>query len=71
RRRPPTATPTSAPAGRGTGAAAGGGGRAGGGDDDEDFLQPTPTEPERRPSRRHPTMPSWEDVLLGVRGKDD
>lgn len=42
-----------------------------GNDDDEDFLQPTPTEPERRPSRRHPTMPSWEDVLLGVRGKDD
>lgn len=43
------------------------------GDDDnnDDFLQPTPTEPERRPSRRHPTMPSWEDVLLGVRGKDD
>jgi hypothetical protein len=39
--------------------------------DNEDFLQPTPTEPERRPSRRHPTMPSWEDVLLGVRGKDD
>lgn len=39
---------------------------------DEDFLQPTPTEPERKPSsRRHPTMPSWEDVLLGVRGKDD
>lgn len=67
----PQATPTSAPAGRGAGDAAGGGGGAGGGDDDEDFLQPTPTEPERRPSRRHPTMPSWEDVLLGVRGKDD
>ncbi|MEB8326131.1 septation protein SepH [Dietzia kunjamensis] len=47
--------------------------RRGNGDDDDndDFLQPTPTEPERRPSRRHPTMPSWEDVLLGVRGKDD
>ncbi|WP_440221078.1 septation protein SepH [Dietzia sp. MNB45] len=42
-----------------------------GDDDNNDFLQPTPTEPERRPSRRHPTMPSWEDVLLGVRGKDD
>lgn len=41
------------------------------GDDDEEFLQHTPTEPERRSSRRHPTMPSWEDVLLGVRGKDD
>ena len=41
-------------------------------DDDEDFLQHTPTEPQRRPSsRRHPTMPSWEDVLLGVRSKDD
>ena len=40
--------------------------------DDEDFLQHTPTEPQRRPSsRRHPTMPSWEDVLLGVRSKDD
>lgn len=39
---------------------------------DEDFLQPTPTEPERKPSsRRHPTMPSWEDVLLGVRSKED
>ncbi|KAA0916926.1 septation protein SepH [Dietzia sp. ANT_WB102] len=45
--------------------------REGAGNDDDDFLQPTPTEPERRPSRRHPTMPSWEDVLLGVRGKDD
>ena len=42
-----------------------------GDDDNNDFRQPTPTEPERRPSRRHPTMPSWEDVLLGVRGKDD
>ena len=41
------------------------------GEAEDDFLQPTPTEPERRPSRRHPTMPSWEDVLLGVRGKDD
>lgn len=40
-------------------------------DDDDEFLQHPPTEPERRPSRRHPTMPSWEDVLLGVRGKDD
>lgn len=39
--------------------------------DDDDFLQHPPTEPERRHSRRHPTMPSWEDVLLGVRGKDD
>jgi hypothetical protein len=39
--------------------------------EDEDFLQHPPTEPERRTSRRHPTMPSWEDVLLGVRGKDD
>ena len=40
--------------------------------EDEDFLQHTPTEPERKPSsRRHPTMPSWEDVLLGVRSKDD
>ncbi|GAA4259530.1 septation protein SepH [Dietzia aurantiaca] len=39
--------------------------------DADDFLQHTPTEPERRPSRRHPTMPSWEDVLLGVRSKDD
>ena len=39
---------------------------------DEDFLQPTPAEPERKPSsRRHPTMPSWEDVLLGVRSKED
>ena len=39
---------------------------------DENFLQPTPTEPERKPSsRRHPTMPSWEDVLLGVRSKED
>ncbi|UVE94956.1 septation protein SepH [Dietzia sp. B32] len=47
------------------------GGNRAGNDDDEDFLQPTPTEPERRPARRHPTMPSWEDVLLGVRGKDD
>lgn len=41
------------------------------GDDDEDFLRHPPAEPERRPSRRHPTMPSWEDVLLGVRSKDD
>ena len=40
-------------------------------DDDEDFLQHPPTTPEKRASRRHPTMPSWEDVLLGVRGKDD
>jgi len=41
-------------------------------DADDDFLQPTPNEPERKPSsRRHPTMPSWEDVLLGVRSKDD
>lgn len=41
-------------------------------DDDEGFLQHPPAEPERRPSRRqHPAMPSWEDVLLGVRGKDD
>ena len=44
---------------------------AGAGEADDDFLRPTPTEPERRTSRRHPTMPSWEDVLLGVRGKDD
>ena len=41
------------------------------GHDDEDFLQHPPAAPERRSSRRHPTMPSWEDVLLGVRGKDD
>lgn len=40
-------------------------------DDDEDFLQHPPATPEKRASRRHPTMPSWEDVLLGVRGKDD
>ena len=39
--------------------------------EDGEFLQHPPTEPERRGSRRHPTMPSWEDVLLGVRGKDD
>lgn len=39
--------------------------------DDEDFLRHPPSEPERRSSRRHPTMPSWEDVLLGVRSKDD
>lgn len=58
----------------GSGSSSGEPARAGDGaenDDDEAFLQPTPTEPERRPSRRHPTMPSWEDVLLGVRGKDD
>ena len=42
-------------------------------DPEDDFLQHPPAEPgpERRASRRHPTMPSWEDVLLGVRGKDD
>lgn len=40
-------------------------------DDDEDFLRHPPAEPERRSSRRHPAMPSWEDVLLGVRSKDD
>lgn len=40
-------------------------------DDEDEFLQHPSTEPERRSSRRHPTMPSWEDVLLGVRGKDD
>lgn len=42
-------------------------------DTEDDFLQhpPAEPEPERRASRRHPTMPSWEDVLLGVRGKDD
>ena len=40
-------------------------------EEDEDFLQHPPTTPEKRASRRHPTMPSWEDVLLGVRGKDD
>lgn len=67
----PGARPSAAPAARGEGAAPASGGSAAGDDDDEDFLQPTPTEPERRPSRRHPTMPSWEDVLLGVRGKDD
>ena len=39
--------------------------------DEDEFLQHPSTEPERRSSRRHPTMPSWEDVLLGVRGKDD
>lgn len=39
--------------------------------DDEAFLQNPPAESERRGSRRHPAMPSWEDVLLGVRGKDD
>lgn len=38
---------------------------------DEDFLQHPPARAERKTSRRHPTMPSWEDVLLGVRGKDD
>ncbi|MDX2356811.1 septation protein SepH [Dietzia sp. PP-33] len=38
---------------------------------DDHFLQHPPAEPERRTTRRHPTMPSWEDVLLGVRGKDD
>lgn len=40
-------------------------------DDEAEFLQHPPAEPERRTSRRHPAMPSWEDVLLGVRGKDD
>lgn len=43
-------------------------------DDTDEFLRHPPAEPEpdRRPSsRRHPTMPSWEDVLLGVRGKDE
>lgn len=40
-------------------------------DDESDFLQHPPAEPARRQSRRHPAMPSWEDVLLGVRGKDD
>ncbi len=39
--------------------------------DEDEFLQHPSTEPERRSSRRHPAMPSWEDVLLGVRGKDD
>ncbi|AVZ38769.1 MULTISPECIES: septation protein SepH [unclassified Dietzia] len=38
---------------------------------EDHFLQHPPAEPERRTARRHPTMPSWEDVLLGVRGKDD
>ncbi|MDX7526721.1 hypothetical protein SJ358_24335, partial [Enterobacter hormaechei] len=38
---------------------------------DDHFLQHPPADPERRTTRRHPTMPSWEDVLLGVRGKDD
>ena len=38
---------------------------------DEDFLLHTPSDPQpKRPARRHPTMPSWEDVLLGVRSKD-
>ena len=46
-------------------------GRDGEDDDEDGFLQHPPAEPERRTSRRHPTMPSWEDVLLGVRGKDD
>lgn len=47
-------------------------GKAGEKTEEDDFLQPTPNEPERKPSsRRHPTMPSWEDVLLGVRSKDD
>lgn len=41
------------------------------GDDDEEFLKHPPAEPGRRSSRRHPAMPSWEDVLLGVRSKDD
>lgn len=40
-------------------------------DTGEDFLQHPPDRPEKKSSRRHPTMPSWEDVLLGVRSKDD
>lgn len=40
-------------------------------DNSDDFLQHPPAHPEKRSSRRHPTMPSWEDVLLGVRSKDD
>lgn len=75
----PTTASSSGPADpTGTGAGAGTGTSAestpsGSDGDDEDFLRHPPSEPvpERRSSRRHPTMPSWEDVLLGVRSKDD
>lgn len=39
---------------------------------DDDFLQHPPTEGgAHRAKGKHPTMPSWEDVLLGVRSPKD
>ena len=39
---------------------------------DDDFLKHPPTEGgAHRAKGKHPTMPSWEDVLLGVRSPKD
>lgn len=35
--------------------------------DDDDFLMHPPADGPAKPKGKHPTMPSWEDVLLGVR----
>lgn len=41
-------------------------------DHDDEFLMHPPTEGGAHRSKgRHPTMPSWEDVLLGVRSPKD
>lgn len=39
--------------------------------EDEDFLLHPPAEGPQKAKGKHPTMPSWEDVLLGVRSPKD
>ena len=49
-----------------------GAGKSNGRENDDEFLMHPPTEGgAHRAKGKHPTMPSWEDVLLGVRSPKD
>ncbi|WP_333617930.1 septation protein SepH [Dietzia sp.] len=54
-------------------AAAQGNDAAGGHANDDEFLMHPPSSdaPQHKAKGKHPTMPSWEDVLLGVRSPKD
>lgn len=59
--------------GVGAGAGAGAAAPTGAGDDagKDDFLMHPPADGGGKARGKHPTMPSWEDVLLGVRSPKD